>query len=124
MRTDKEIVEQTEALAVYLLAWGFNHQPETSTPLRDSAHPFAQRAWVAACHIQEMLTDTDPENAVAELDDALPAPPVASDLLDYDRLFNIIRGTGYVTRGQADEIVELLRAQSTPQPPAPPTETP
>lgn len=73
MRSDKEIVQQTEALAVYLLSWCFSHEPETATPMRDSTHPFARRCWAAACHIQEMLTDTDPENAVTELDEATPA---------------------------------------------------
>lgn len=68
-RTDQQIVDQTEELAVWLLSWGFNRQPETAAPMRESAHPMAQRCWAAACHIQEMLTATDPENAVAELDD-------------------------------------------------------
>jgi hypothetical protein len=67
-RTDQQIVDQTEELAVWLLSWCFNHQPETDAPMRESAHPFAERCWAAACHIQEMLTATDPENAVAELD--------------------------------------------------------
>jgi hypothetical protein len=72
-RTDQQIVDQTEELAVWLLSWCFNHQPETDTPMRESTHPFAERCWAAACHIQEMLTATDPENAVAELDvDATP----------------------------------------------------
>jgi hypothetical protein len=72
-RTDQQIVDQTEELAVWLLSWCFNHQPETATPMRESTHPFAERCWSAACHIQEMLTDTDPENSVAELDvDATP----------------------------------------------------
>lgn len=69
-RTDQQIVDQTEELAVWLLSWCFNHQPKTKTPMRESTHPFAQRCWAAACHIQEMLTATDPENAVAELDGA------------------------------------------------------
>jgi hypothetical protein len=75
-RTDRQIVDQTEELAVWLLSWLFNHQPETDTPMRESTHPFAERCWAAACHIQEMLTATDPENAVAELDvdDTPPAP--------------------------------------------------
>jgi hypothetical protein len=68
VRTEQQIVDQTEGLAVWLLSWCFNHQPETSTPMRKSTHPFAERCWAAACHIQEMLTATDPENAVAELD--------------------------------------------------------
>lgn len=67
-RTDQEIVDQTEELAVWLLSWAFNHEPETATPMRASNHPFAQRCWSAACHIQEILTATDPENAVAEID--------------------------------------------------------
>lgn len=80
-RTDQQIVDQTEELAVWLLSWCFNHQPETSTPMRESTHPFAQRCWAAACHIQEMLTATDPENAVAELEgesgeEKSPQPPV------------------------------------------------
>lgn len=82
-RTDQQIVDQTEELAVWLLSWGFNHRPETQTPMRESAHPFAERCWEAACRIQEMLTDTDPENSVAELDvapddgSALAAPQPA-----------------------------------------------
>jgi hypothetical protein len=76
-RTDQQIVDQTEELAVWLLSWCFNHQPETDTPMRESTHPFAERCWAAACHIQEMLTATDPENSVAELDvdDTPPAAP-------------------------------------------------
>lgn len=68
-RTDQEIVEETEALAKWLMAWSFNHRPTTKAPIRQSEHPFAKSCWAAACHIQEMLTATDPENAVAELDE-------------------------------------------------------
>ena len=67
-RTDQQIVDQTEELAVWLLSWAFNRQPETPIPMRESHHPMAERCWAAACHIQEMLTATDPDNAVAELD--------------------------------------------------------
>lgn len=68
-RTDQEIVDETEALAKWLMAWSFNHRPTTNAPIRQSEHPFAKSCWAAACHIQEMLTATDPENAVAELDE-------------------------------------------------------
>lgn len=68
-RTDEEIVAQTEELAVWLLSWCFNHQSETKAPMRTSKHPFAERSWLAACHIQEMLTATDVQSAVAEVDD-------------------------------------------------------
>jgi hypothetical protein len=75
-RTDQQIVDQTEKLAVWLLSWCFNRRPETDTPMRESAHPMAQRCWSAACHIQEMLTATDPENSVAELE-VDTTPPAA-----------------------------------------------
>lgn len=71
-RTDQQIVDQTEELAVWLLHWAFSRQPETPTPMRESRHPIAERCWAAACHIQEMLTATDPENAVSELDGEAP----------------------------------------------------
>ena len=77
-RTDTEIVEQTEELAAFLLSWAFNHEPGANAPaMRDSAHPFAQRAWSAACHIQDMLTQTDVQNALAEMEDA-PEPALAA----------------------------------------------
>ncbi len=72
-RTDQEIVDETEALAKWLMAWSFNHHPATNAPIRQSEHPFAKSCWAAACHIQEMLTATDPENAVAEMEDAADA---------------------------------------------------
>ncbi len=67
-RTDQQIVDQTEELAVWLLSWGFNRQSSPDLVMRESNHPIAKRCWAAACHIQEMLTATDPENSVAELD--------------------------------------------------------
>lgn len=41
------------------------------------------------------------------------AAPVA---IDYDGVYNIVRGTGYVTRGQADEITALILAAAAPAP--------
>ncbi len=67
-RTDRQIVDQTEELAVRLLSWFYDHDPDPNTLMRESSHPFAERCWAAACHIQEMLTATDPENSVVELD--------------------------------------------------------
>ena len=68
-RTDQQIVDQTEELAVWLLSRFYDHDPDPDTLMRESSHPFAERCWAAACHIQEMLTATDPENSVAELDE-------------------------------------------------------
>jgi hypothetical protein len=76
-RTDQQIVDQTEELAKFLLSWKYGHVPETDKPMRDAIHPKAEDSWQAACRVQEILTDTDPMNAVAEVDDAPiqePAP--------------------------------------------------
>jgi hypothetical protein len=69
-RTDREIVDQTEELAG-LLMQAF-HRREKADPLstfRGTQDIRAQHCWQIACQIQEMLTDTDPMNAVAEVDD-------------------------------------------------------
>ena len=34
--------------------------------------------------------------------------------LDYDSIYEAVRGTGYVTRGQADEIARLLLSPKAP----------
>ena len=98
-RTDEQIVEQTEALAKFLLSWGFNHQPETTTPMRESSHPFAERCWAAACHIQEMLTDTDPENAVANMDEEPATEPAPKQAEPVD--CKTCNGTGAMDSGGA-----------------------
>ena len=73
-RTDAEIVEQTEILARYLLSWKWGLQPESpDIQLRNCQNTKAQKAWNAACEIQDLLTATDVENAVAEVDDARAA---------------------------------------------------
>lgn len=73
-RTDAEIVEQTEILARYLLSWKWGLHPESpDAQLRNSQNTKAQKAWNAACEIQDLLTATDVENAVAEVDDAARA---------------------------------------------------
>jgi len=73
-RTEQQIVDQTEALADMLMK-AF-HRREKADPLstyRGTQDTRARHCWLIACEIQEMLTDTDPENAAAEVDDA-PAP--------------------------------------------------
>lgn len=67
-RTDAEIVAQTEELAAFL-ANEFFDSTLTSGTYREATAIKARQCWDAACHIQEMLTATDPENAVAELDE-------------------------------------------------------
>jgi hypothetical protein len=67
-RTDQQIVDQTEELAKFLLSWKYGHKPETTSPMRDAIHPKAEDSWEAACHVQEMLTATDVNNAIAEVE--------------------------------------------------------
>ena len=84
-RTDAEIVEQTEILARYLLSWKWGLHPESpDAQLRNSQNTKARKAWNAACEIQDLLTATDVENAVAEVDDAARAAHSGSlpDLVD------------------------------------------
>lgn len=68
-RTDREVVEQTEALADMLMSWA--HQRVKSDPLlnyRDSQDTRARQCWMMACEIQEFLTCTDAQNAAQELE--------------------------------------------------------
>lgn len=67
MRTAREIVDQTITIADiiyasrgYVQVKGFKYWL--------SKHPHEIQAWDAACQIQELMTDTDPEDALAELE--------------------------------------------------------
>lgn len=68
-RTDAEIIAQTENLAAKLLDWRWDGILESGS-FRDSKNPRAASCWAMACSAQELLTDTDPENAAAEIDGA------------------------------------------------------
>lgn len=73
MRTDAEIVEQTEKLAAKLMSWRWGQQPEVAgMEFRNSENTKAQGCWTAACKIQELITGADVENAVAEVDGVDP----------------------------------------------------
>lgn len=68
-RSDKEIVQQTEDLARFLLHWRCNLLPENETiQIRHSKNVLAQRCWAAACGIQQMLTATDVDDALDNLE--------------------------------------------------------
>lgn len=86
MRTDQEIVDQTEELALNFMHYFYDEVPigsvEPST-FRDSEDTRAQRCWSAACFAQELLTQTDVSNAVARLEDDLAvAMNDAIDMID------------------------------------------
>ena len=80
-RTDQEIVDQTEELAA-LLCSRFMGSRLDGVNFRDSMHPQLQQCWEVACEIQEMLTATDPENAVAELEEPEDWKPAAEQIID------------------------------------------
>lgn len=68
MRTAQEIVDQTNALANKLYALrGYIERPGFRFDL--ATHPHEVEAWEGACAAQLMLTDTDPMDAIAELED-------------------------------------------------------
>ena len=67
-RTAQQIVDQTNALARdlyrirgYLIKEGYRFDQST--------HPYEREAWLGACAAQEVLTSTDPNDALSELDD-------------------------------------------------------
>ncbi|MGO4302216.1 hypothetical protein [Cupriavidus sp. RAF12] len=65
-RTDQEIVDQTERAAA-MLAASDSYFLQSGT-YRDSKDPRVQRYWAKACEMQELLTNTDVYNAMANLD--------------------------------------------------------
>lgn len=68
-RTDAQIVAQTEELAAELDRWRWGGVFEGIT-YRNNNATRARHCWEMACKAQEILTNTDPENAVAEVDGA------------------------------------------------------
>lgn len=68
MRTAREIVDQTIKIASIIYASRGYVSPD-GFKFWESKHPHELQAWDAACKIQELMTDTDPEDALAELED-------------------------------------------------------
>lgn len=68
IRTSQEIVDQTIDLAAKIYALrGYNVLP--GFRFWESEHPHELEAWEAACEAQRMLTDTDPNDALADLEE-------------------------------------------------------
>lgn len=65
-RTDREIVDQTNALARALYRLRGYTVPE-GYRFDQAKHPHEQECWAGACIAQDLLTDTDVNNALAEL---------------------------------------------------------
>lgn len=68
MRTAKEILEQTNELAAKFYAcWGYRSSPNFRFDLSNHGHE--QIAWRQACIAQEILTDTDVDDALSEIEE-------------------------------------------------------
>lgn len=75
-RSELEIVVQTERLARLLMLEFYKRRADgPNLATRSSADPRARHCWNVACRIQEELTATDAENAVAELGDTIGSAP-------------------------------------------------
>ncbi|MBR8189046.1 hypothetical protein KDW82_08240 [Burkholderia vietnamiensis] len=68
MRTEKDVIDQTNALARKLYAIRGYEAPEGYRFDR-ATHPHEVEAWQGACAAQILLTETDPEDALANLDE-------------------------------------------------------
>lgn len=66
-RTDAEIIDQTNELARKICRI---HGYDTPVGLKfyNSVHSRSHDAWLCACEAQKLLTDTDPEDALANLE--------------------------------------------------------
>ena len=71
MRTSQEIIDETNEIAriIYLsrgyeVSKGFEFHTETK-----NRHPHEEQCWLAACMIQLLMTQTDPRDAIDELDE-------------------------------------------------------
>ncbi len=71
MRTDQQIIDQTNELARQLYAIrGYVTSP--TYRFDHATHPHEREAWLGACAAQILLTDTDPMDALDNLDVTTP----------------------------------------------------
>ncbi|MCO5066879.1 MAG: hypothetical protein M9924_21155 [Rhizobiaceae bacterium] len=70
MRTDEEIVNQTNMLARLCLRYlGTGYEVPLDHKFYEAADPRSNAAWKQACEIQKLLTNTDPNDALTNLDE-------------------------------------------------------
>lgn len=70
-RTAQEIVDQTNTIAA-IIYLGMGYQSPKGFEFHTytiNRHPHETNCWDSACKIQELLTDTDPNDALDELED-------------------------------------------------------
>ncbi|MBV8248474.1 MAG: hypothetical protein JO200_08475 [Comamonas sp.] len=68
MRTEKQIVDQTNELARKLYAIR-GYTAREGYRFDQATHPHEVEAWEGACAAQLMLTNTDPADALANIED-------------------------------------------------------
>jgi hypothetical protein len=73
MRTPQQIVDQTNNLARVLYRLRGYVRPR-GYRFDTAKHPQEVEAWSGACEAQRLLTDTDPDDALQELDEEDAAP--------------------------------------------------
>ena len=67
-RTDQEILDQTNVLARQLYGLRGYDAP-VGYRFDQATHPHEVQAWLGACAAQRLLTQTDPEDALDNLQD-------------------------------------------------------
>lgn len=68
MRSEQQIIDQTNELARQLYALRGYNVPE-GYRFDQATHAHEVEAWEGACVAQRMLTDTDPVDALANIED-------------------------------------------------------
>lgn len=68
MRTSKQIMQQTNELASKFYALRGNKE-RPGYRFDQATHPQEVKAWEAACIAQRMLTNTDPMDALSDMED-------------------------------------------------------
>lgn len=121
VRTDEEIVEQTNALARLALTYiGTGNEVPEGHKFYDEPDPRSQKAWQFACEVQELLTATDPNDAVAALPEPEPEPrylvvPYQRDQGDTYVVVDTVRKGTIIARsiGNSPEAIKDLKDIAT-----------
>ena len=81
MRTEQEIVDQTNAIARIIYASrGYKVEDDFVFHIETvNRHPYERSSWQAACEIQLLMTQTDPNDSVDNLDDECSCDELGSE---------------------------------------------
>lgn len=78
-RTDREIVDAMAREFYRMLGYVVPADHHFYDVERRNYHPQEALCWAMACHAQQVLTDTDPADALANLDDGFDVVETVSD---------------------------------------------